>query len=198
MKNRLSGAVSLILLLFTLTAYSTYPADTSPAPAAPSLVAGSSYAFSSGAALAMSAVQYQKNQAAGFCSLTSGVTNEALTHALDPDTEVAEPKGISLVMVGDMLMHTKVLESGKQADGSYNFDHLFKYVGEEIAGADQALVNQETILGGTELGLSSYPNFNSPYEVGDAEVKAGFDVILQATNHALDKGASGITNDINF
>ena len=198
MKNRLSGAVSLILLLFTLTAYSTYQADTSPAPAAPSLVAGSSYAFSSDAALAMSAVQYQKNQAAGFCSLTSGVTNEALTHALDPDAEVAKPKGISLVMVGDMLMHTKVLESGEQADGSYNFDHLFKYVGEEIAGADLALVNQETILGGTELGLSSYPNFNSPYEVGDAEVKAGFDVILQATNHALDKGASGITNDINF
>ena len=87
MKNRLSGAVSIILLLFTLTAYSTYPADTSPAPAAPSLVAGSSYAFSSGAALAMSAVQYQKNQAAGFCSLTSGVTKLGAAYNLTGFTQ---------------------------------------------------------------------------------------------------------------
>lgn len=105
---------------------------------------------------------------------------------------------IHLVMVGDMLMHTRVLDSGKKEDGSYNYDHLFSHVKEEIADADLALVNQETILGGSEIGISSYPCFNSPYEVGDAEVSAGFDVILQATNHALDKGKAGIVNDIKF
>lgn len=112
--------------------------------------------------------------------------------------EPAEPPEVSLIMVGDMLMHTRVLESGKREDGTYQYDHLFAQVKEDIEGADLALVNQETILGGTDLGLSSYPNFNSPYEVGDAEVKAGFDVILQATNHALDKGKTGLLNDIAF
>lgn len=105
---------------------------------------------------------------------------------------------IKLVMVGDMLMHTRVVNSGKQEDGGYNFDHLFQEVGKDIQKADLALVNQETILGGEELGISSYPCFNSPYEVGDAEAKTGFDVILQATNHALDVGAQGILNDIYF
>lgn len=111
--------------------------------------------------------------------------------------EEPEPE-LSLVMVGDMLIHTRVMQSGHREDGSYNYDHLFKMVGDRIAEADLAMVNQETILGGTELGLSSYPCFNSPFEVGDAEVNTGFDVILQATNHALDKGKSGLLNDINY
>lgn len=44
-----------------------------------------------------------------------------------------------------------------------------------------AIVNQETILGGTEHGLEDFPNFNSPQELGDAEAKAGVDVALTAT-----------------
>lgn len=105
---------------------------------------------------------------------------------------------INLVMVGDMLMHERVVASGLQEDGSYNFDHLFMHVQEKIEGADLALVNQETILGGTELGLSGYPCFNSPYELGVAEADAGFDVILHGTNHTLDKGKRGVLNCINF
>lgn len=105
---------------------------------------------------------------------------------------------LQLVMVGDMLMHTKVVDSGKQEDGTYNFDHLFEHVRDTIAEADLALVNQETILGGAELGYSGYPSFNSPTELGDAEVKAGFDVILHATNHTLDKKLKGVENCMEF
>ena len=118
--------------------------------------------------------------------------------AAEEIVEPQEPPEVSLVMVGDMLMHTRVLESGKKEDGTYQYDHLFAQVKDDITEADLALVNQETILGGSDLGLSSYPTFNSPYEVGDAEVDAGFDVILQATNHALDKGKTGLLNDIAF
>ena len=115
--------------------------------------------------------------------------------------EEMQPEGskeLQLIMVGDILLHTPVTESGKKADGSYNYSHLFKEVREDIEAADLALVNQEVILGGKELGLSGYPTFNGPYEVGDALVEAGFDVILQATNHALDKGKKGILNTLSF
>ena len=105
---------------------------------------------------------------------------------------------LRLVMVGDMLMHERVMESGKQEDGSYNFDHLFANVGDTIRDADLALVNQETILGGSELRLSGYPCFNSPYELGDSLVDAGFDVVLHATNHTLDKGKTGVLNCMNY
>lgn len=113
-------------------------------------------------------------------------------------TSTPEPPTITLVMVGDMLMHERVMESGLQEDGSYDFDHLFQHVEERIQAADLALVNQETILGGTDMGLTGYPCFNSPYELGTAEVDAGFDVILHATNHALDKGKKGAMNCMDF
>lgn len=101
-------------------------------------------------------------------------------------------------MVGDVLLHTKVQESGLQTDGTYNYDYLFSQVKEEIQAADISIVNQEVILGGAELGLSGYPSFNGAYEVGDALVTAGFDVVLHGTNHALDQGVTGILNCLNF
>ncbi|MDE7284652.1 MAG: CapA family protein [Lachnospiraceae bacterium] len=101
-------------------------------------------------------------------------------------------------MVGDILLHTPVAKSGVQEDGSYNFDAVFENVKEEIAAADLAIVNQEVIIGGEELGITGYPSFNAPYELGDALVDTGFDVVLHATNHTLDKGGKGVNNCINF
>lgn len=112
--------------------------------------------------------------------------------------KVNDPNAIEILMVGDVLLHPPVTESGHRSDGTYNYDHLFKEVEDDIDEAHIAIVNQEVILGGKELGLSGYPCFNGPYEVGDALVKAGFDVVLHATNHALDKGAKGINNCISF
>ena len=95
-------------------------------------------------------------------------------------------------MVGDVLLHERVTESGLREDGSYNYDHFFTHVKDDISSADLALVNQEVILGGRDIGLSGYPAFNGPFEVGDALASAGFDVVLHATNHALDRGSRGL------
>jgi poly-gamma-glutamate capsule biosynthesis protein CapA/YwtB (metallophosphatase superfamily) len=105
---------------------------------------------------------------------------------------------ITIVMVGDVLLHTAVNESGEMEDGTYNYKHLFKNVRADIEDADLAIANQEVILGGTELGLSGYPAFNGAFEVGDALCDAGFDVVLHATNHALDKGKKGLLNCLRY
>ena len=105
---------------------------------------------------------------------------------------------VDLLMVGDILLHDNVQNSGKLPDGTYNYDHLFENVVEDIQAADIAIANQEVILGGTELGLSGYPAFNGPFEVGDALVNAGFDVILHATNHTLDRGKKALLNCLDF
>lgn len=107
-------------------------------------------------------------------------------------------KSITLMMVGDMLIHTSVWNSGRRSDGTYNYDHFFANLTDEFANNDIAIVNQETILGGTEHGLEDFPNFNSPQELGDAEAKAGVDVALTATNHALDQGFEGIKWDLSY
>ena len=108
-----------------------------------------------------------------------------------------EPE-VNLLMVGDILLHDNVQNSGKLPDGTYNYDHLFENVVEDIHAADIAIANQEVILGGTELGLSGYPAFNGPFEVGDALVNAGFDVILHATNHTLDRGKKALLNCLEY
>ena len=101
-------------------------------------------------------------------------------------------------MVGDMLLHDSVHKSGEMADGSYNYDHLFDNVRDEIKEYDIAIVNQEVILGARELGLSGYPTFNGAYEIADSLVDSGFNVILHATNHTLDKGKTGVLNCLNY
>ncbi len=105
---------------------------------------------------------------------------------------------ITLVMVGDVLLHTPVAESGRLEEGGYDFSAVFAELREEIQEADLALVNQEVIIGGEELGITGYPTFNAPYELGDALVDSGFDVVLHATNHALDKGKKGLLNCLSF
>ena len=125
---------------------------------------------------------------------------ESVTEKQQQETEqevFIEPE-IDLVMVGDVLLHENVQNSGKLPDGTYNYDHLFANIREDVEAADLAIVNQEVILGGTEIGLSGYPAFNGPQEVGDALTAAGFDVILHATNHTLDKGKKGLLSCIDY
>ena len=114
------------------------------------------------------------------------------------EPEVYQEPEVSLIMVGDILLHDNVQESGKLSDGTYNYDHMFKHVKEDVQAADIAIANQEVILGGAEIGLYGYPNFNGPYEVGDALADAGFNVILHATNHTLDRGKKALVNCLNF
>lgn len=128
-------------------------------------------------------------------SEASGTESEST--ALPNPTEEPQPE-ITLVMVGDILLHTPVAESALAEDGSYDFSAVFSPLRETIEQADLALVNQEVILGGAELGISGYPAFNAPYELGDALVEAGFDIVCHATNHALDKGRRGLLNCIAF
>ena len=125
--------------------------------------------------------------------------DETIAEEVVPEEPIpfVEPE-VDLLMVGDILLHDNVQNSGKLSDGTYNYDHLFANVIEEVQAADVAIANQEVILGGVELGLSGYPRFNGAYEVGDALVRAGFDVILHATNHTMDKGKEGLVNCMNF
>lgn len=110
----------------------------------------------------------------------------------------AKKRELSLIAVGDNLIHTKIVKSGLQKDGSYNFSHLFDGIRDTVEKADVAIINQETILCDKKLGYSGYPLFGSPYEIGEAIYEAGFDVILHATNHTLDKGVAGIEDTIDF
>lgn len=106
-------------------------------------------------------------------------------------------KRVAFAAVGDNLIHDSVYRSGRQADGSYNFDSLYAQVAPYIKEVDVAFLNQETICAGAEYGLSGYPTFNGPTEILDAVYNAGFTWINTASNHSLDKWESGLLTHLN-
>lgn len=116
----------------------------------------------------------------------------------DTPSHTREPVTVDLYAAGDVVVHEPVWNSGRAADGSFDFTHLFVHIADEARAADVALISQETMLGGTQLGLSGYPAFNGPQEIGDAEVAAGFDVMIKASNHVLDYGDAAIRSELAF
>ena len=137
--------------------------------------------------------------------ITENVDTEVLLETEVIETETEQPtevvnKGpeVSIIMVGDMLMHTPVEESALQEDGTYSYDAIFANTVEEIKAADIAIVNQEVIIAGESFDVSGYPAFNAPFELGHDLIEAGFDVICHGTNHALDQGKKGLKSCIAF
>ncbi len=106
-----------------------------------------------------------------------------------PKTEVTKAK---LFMAGDALIHGAVYYCAQQPDGTYDFHEIMAKMEEVSREYDLRYYNQETILGGTELGLSSYPRFNTPQEFGDTMVDYGFNLVSTANNHSLDMDETGI------
>ncbi|MBU8917316.1 CapA family protein [Bacillus sp. FJAT-29953] len=101
---------------------------------------------------------------------------------------------ITVGAIGDILIHSPVYQDAFNG-ASYNFDPMFEDVKALLEKPDVLTANQESVLGGTELGLSSYPTFNSPHSVADALAMNGVDIVSNANNHSLDKGERGIQSE---
>ena len=114
-----------------------------------------------------------------------------------PREPIEENYKVSLIAVGDNLIHQTIYQAAA-TDGGYDFKPIFEEIKPYIKTFDLAFINQETILGGSEIGLSSYPRFNSPHELGDAVIDSGFNLISIANNHTLDRGEIAIGNSINY
>lgn len=108
--------------------------------------------------------------------------------------KIEKTKKMSLVAVGDCLIHGAVYMDARTGTDSYDFSSMIELVGPEISKYDLRYYNQETIIGGKELGVSHYPRFNSPEEIGDNMVDLGFNLVSLANNHSLDKDEIGIIN----
>jgi poly-gamma-glutamate synthesis protein (capsule biosynthesis protein) len=140
---------------------------------------------------------FTEQQTSGDATATASNVVPAMSNNVLTGMEESTSK-VTLLAVGDNLIHIEVVQSGKQTDGTYNFDSLYANLADEIKDADIAVINQETILGGKDFAYSGYPNFNSPTEIGDAVINSGFDVILHATNHTMDKGLKGVENTMDY
>lgn len=116
--------------------------------------------------------------------------NELPVKWTSPD-QTGKTETITLTAAGDCLMHMPEVNSGLQADGSYRFDTFFADVADLIREGDYSSTSLETALAGPESGYTGYPMFNSPDEISNTFKQAGFDMVVTANNHSLDRGYSG-------
>ena len=123
------------------------------------------------------------------------VVNEEET--TNGSTEVVNSK-VTLVAVGDNLIHNTLITAGEQEDGSLDYTSLYANIKPDIEKADIAVIDQETILGGDSFEYTGYPLFNSPWEIGDTAIDAGFDIFNCATNHTMDMGWAGIEKELEY
>jgi poly-gamma-glutamate synthesis protein (capsule biosynthesis protein) len=80
-------------------------------------------------------------------------------------------------------------------DGEYDYNSCFSYVEPYIAAADIAIGNLEVTLAGPPY--KGYPQFSSPDALAVALKNAGFDILVQANNHAVDRGKAGLERTLN-
>ncbi len=106
------------------------------------------------------------------------------------------PAEATLLFAGDAMMHQAQIDVARQSDGSYSFDGYFDNIAPLIKEADYAVVNLETP---TAHGhYSGYPMFNAPDSYVDELKKAGFDMMLTANNHTLDRRDHGLVRTANL
>lgn len=110
----------------------------------------------------------------------------------------AEPDTVTLMALGDNLIHNTVYWSAETEDGGYDFTPFYADIQPTVQSYDIACINQETIFVKDHAMLSNYPAFGSPTEVGDALAETGFDVVTCATNHCYDKLDTGILDTCSF
>ena len=121
----------------------------------------------------------------------------------DPITPNEKYK-FSLVAVGDALIHNGVYidantyQIGSDGQYIYNFKKMLTDIKDVIKDYDLKFYNQETIIGGKSIGLSNYPCFNSPDEIGLDMIDAGFNLVNLTTNHTKDRGIGAIQYSANF
>ena len=127
----------------------------------------------------------------------SAVVEEELPETvIEPEEPAYEPASLSLIAVGDNLIHGTLLKDASNGDGTYDFTPFYEDIKPYVEAADIALLNQESPLGtGTP---SAYPTFNTPQSCGKALIDAGFDVVSHANNHAMDSGSSALYDTLDF
>ncbi|MBQ8758941.1 MAG: CapA family protein [Clostridia bacterium] len=124
---------------------------------------------------------------------------EVLSAPIEEIPEIIEYR-TSFLGCGDNIIYgTKdALQNAVEGGRKYNYKVYYEGVAEQIANADIAFINQETLMCGEGYALSYYPCFNSPQELGYDLVEMGFDVVNISNNHMLDKSADGLEKTIAF
>jgi poly-gamma-glutamate synthesis protein (capsule biosynthesis protein) len=117
-----------------------------------------------------------------ICILLATATNVAAQ-------AVAHLSRLDILFAGDLMQHESQLNAARQSDGTYSYSPCYGKIKSYIGDADIAIANLETTIAGKPYG--GYPMFCAPDSFLYAARDAGFDIMLLANNHCLDRGRRG-------
>jgi poly-gamma-glutamate synthesis protein (capsule biosynthesis protein) len=105
---------------------------------------------------------------------------------------------ISISVVGDLMCHAPQFEYARVGKDSFDFSPVYRNVKKYLESSDFTFGNLETVTAGKENGgYTGYPLFNSPASYISALKDVGFDLLVTANNHSLDRSEKGIIRTIN-
>ncbi len=99
-----------------------------------------------------------------------------------------EPARVSIVAVGDIMMHAAVKRAARES----SFDALWADVAPTLSAADLAFGNLETPTGPTVHTPIRGEVFHAPADLAPSLDRAGWDVLALANNHGYDQGIAGV------
>jgi len=103
----------------------------------------------------------------------------------------ADTSRLSIVFAGDIMGHdSQIAAAWYDKDSTHNYHPCFSHIKPFLQQADIAIGNLEVTFAGPPY--KGYPKFSSPDALAEAASDAGFDVLLNANNHALDRGKEGM------
>jgi poly-gamma-glutamate capsule biosynthesis protein CapA/YwtB (metallophosphatase superfamily) len=105
------------------------------------------------------------------------------------------PDSLSIVFAGDIMGHGPQVEAAYDSIHKvYDYSPVFKYIRPYVEKAGIAIANLEVTLAGRPY--KGYPQFSSPDAIAVAAKEAGFDLLINANNHCLDRGRHGLERTI--
>ncbi len=120
----------------------------------------------------------------------SVVDTGTASHNVQSFFKDANDQIVTLIFAGDIMGHSPQFQSAYDIQTkTYDYKVCFENVKPYIESADIAVANLEVTLAGPPY--SGYPNFSSPDALLDALKYTGYDVMLTANNHVLDRGKHG-------
>ncbi len=102
---------------------------------------------------------------------------------------------VSLLFVGDIMQHESQMKAAyNDSTGVYEYAATFDPVKQILSRPDLTIGNLELTLAGKPY--TGYPEFSAPDELLPVLRDVGFDVLVTANNHSVDKGRKGLDRTV--
>src|SRR5690625_3859797 len=106
-------------------------------------------------------------------------------------------KLIKISFLGDIMCEMPLLHASKISNDKYNFDKVFANMKEVFQESDYVIGNLETVCAGKNYGYTNHIySFNTPSEFIKSIKSSGIDIVTTATNHSLDRGVTGLIENL--